>query len=92
MDREQEPAQNGDDNHGNLLALAPLALLVGAVVGLLGAIFRLALQRADSLRDTFIAWAHGGAFAGFLFVKRSRQTSARTRRQTRPAIFFFAVE
>ncbi|MBV8277528.1 MAG: chloride channel protein, partial [Verrucomicrobia bacterium] len=68
MDREQEPAQNGDDNHGNLLVLAPLALFVGAVVGLLGAIFRLALQRADSLRDTFIAWAHGWAFAGFLFV------------------------
>jgi CIC family chloride channel protein len=68
MDREQESAQNGDDNHGNLLVLALLALFVGAVVGLLGAIFRLALQRADSLRDTFIAWAHSGAFAGFLFV------------------------
>ena len=68
MDREQEPAQNGDNVYGNLLVLALLALFVGVVVGSLGAIFRLVLQRADSLRDTFIAWAHGEAFAGFLFV------------------------
>jgi CIC family chloride channel protein len=68
MDREQEPAQNGDDGHDNQLVLALLALFVGVVVGSLGAIFRLVLQRADSFRETFIAWAHGEAFAGFLFV------------------------
>jgi CIC family chloride channel protein len=67
MDREQEPAQNGDDGHDNQLVLALLALFVGVVVGSLGAIFRLVLQRADSFRETF-AWAHGEAFAGFLFV------------------------
>src|SRR5262249_27279875 len=34
----------------------------------IGVTFRFALQWADRLRGTVIAWAHGGAFAGFLFV------------------------
>jgi CIC family chloride channel protein len=68
MESEQELATQGADNRGNLLPLALLAPFAGAVAGFIGAIFRLALQRADSLRDAVIAWAHGGAFAGFLFV------------------------
>jgi CIC family chloride channel protein len=61
MDSEQKP-------QGNLLMLALLAPLAGAVVGFVAVIFRLALQRLDSLRSTAIGWAHGGAFTGFLFV------------------------
>jgi len=41
---------------------------VGAVTGLVCALFRLCLQEADRLRDLAIAWAHGQAFIGFLLV------------------------
>jgi CIC family chloride channel protein len=54
--------------HGSLLLLTLLALIVGAAAGLVGAIFRLALQQADRLRDALIAWAEGEEFAGFLIV------------------------
>jgi CIC family chloride channel protein len=36
-----------------------LSLLVGAAAGLLAAVFRLALHRADRFRDAALAWAHG---------------------------------
>jgi chloride channel protein, CIC family len=54
--------------HGNPLILAFLALVAGAAVGLIGAVFRLALEAADNLRDTLIARAHEASLAGFLFV------------------------
>src|SRR5215468_4453003 len=57
-----------EEGHGSLLVLAPLALIVGAAAGLVGAIFRLTLEQADRLRDALIAWAHGEKFAGFLIV------------------------
>jgi CIC family chloride channel protein len=50
------------------LALALLALLVGTLAGLIGAIFRLSLREADSLRNAIIASAHGQAAAGFFLV------------------------
>jgi CIC family chloride channel protein len=53
---------------GNLLVLALLALAVGAASGLIGALFRLSLEWADKTRDQWIAWAHGGSFAGLLVV------------------------
>ena len=53
---------------GNLLVLALLALIVGAAAGLLGAMFRLALQTADSLRDAVIAAAHIQRGIGFVVV------------------------
>ena len=56
---------NGD---GSLLALALLALVAGALAGLVGAIFRLTLAEADGVRNAFIAWAHGQAALGFVFV------------------------
>jgi CIC family chloride channel protein len=68
MDSEQKPAAEYADDRGNLLVLALLAPFAGAVAGFVAVIFRLALQRLDSLRSTAIGWAHGGAFAGFLFV------------------------
>src|SRR5262245_42148443 len=53
---------------GGLLALALLALLVGAASGLIGACVRLSLEWADKVRDQWIAWAQTGSFAGLLVV------------------------
>ena len=60
-----ELAADHDEREGSLLVLALLALLVGAVSGLVGAIFRLSLARADQLRAALITWAHGEHFIGF---------------------------
>jgi len=60
---------NGEGNsEGSLLALALLALVAGALAGLVGAIFRLCLAQADRLRDVLIARAHGWGAVGFLLV------------------------
>jgi CIC family chloride channel protein len=56
------------EGDGSLLMLALLAPIAGAASGLIGAIFRLALEQADRFRDTLIASAHNEGFAGFLFV------------------------
>src|ERR1700730_15410877 len=61
------PAQAAQ-REGSLLALAALALVVGAASGLIGALFRLSLEWADGVRDRLMSWAHGGSFAGLLFV------------------------
>jgi CIC family chloride channel protein len=64
-----EPMTNGEgQSDGSLLALALLALVAGAVAGLVGAIFRLSLVEADYLRDAFIGWAHGRDAMGFVLV------------------------
>jgi CIC family chloride channel protein len=68
MDSEQKPAAECADDKGNLLAVALLAPFAGAVAGFVAVIFRVALQWLDSFRGTVIGWAHGEAFAGFLFV------------------------
>ena len=61
--------KNGEGHdEGSLLALALLALVAGALAGLVGAIFRLSLEQADRLRDAMIGWAHGREAVGFLFV------------------------
>src|SRR5262245_36576407 len=65
MNSDTELPQEG---HGSLVVLGLLALVVGAVAGLVGAIFRLTLVHADRLRDVVIDWAHGRATAGFLFI------------------------
>ena len=59
MNEVAEPMPNSADQPGSLLVLALLALIVGAVAGILGALFRLALAQADRLRDAAIALAHG---------------------------------
>jgi chloride channel protein, CIC family len=53
---------------GSLWVLAVLSLLAGAGSGLLTALFRLALDRADDLRNELIAGAHQEPMAGFLLV------------------------
>lgn len=71
MHSKPEPVTELTDRPGNLLVLALLAPLVGAVSGLLGATFRLALAQADRLRDELIVWAHGQRTAGLLLVTAS---------------------
>jgi CIC family chloride channel protein len=61
-----EPASDTSARSNNLFVLALLAPIVGAVSGLLGAIFRLALAHADRVRNELVAWAHGRRTAGFL--------------------------
>ena len=56
------------EGRGRLLVLALLALIAGAASGLLGAVFRLALERAGRFRDSVVAWAHGEALAGLLLI------------------------
>jgi CIC family chloride channel protein len=68
MTPEQKLVTDRDSDHGSLLALAVLALIVGAVSGLVGALFLLLLERANTFRDSVIVWAHSEAFAGFLMV------------------------
>jgi chloride channel protein, CIC family len=62
------PDINGAQGQGSLLALALLALLVGAGAGLVGALFRIALKHGDTCRNALIAWAHGEQFVGFLLL------------------------
>ena len=61
------PAQPAK-SHGSLLVLAALALLVGAVAGAVGALFRLTLEQADQWRNDLITWAQQEGLAGFLLV------------------------
>jgi CIC family chloride channel protein len=56
------------ESHGSLLVLALLALIVGAVTGLVGAVFRLCLEWADRLRDDLITRAHGSSALGLVLV------------------------
>ena len=67
MPHQQEPTAGSEDT-GNLILLAVLALFVGAGAGLTGGLFRLALTRADALRNSWIVWAYNWKLAGFLFV------------------------
>jgi CIC family chloride channel protein len=59
---------NPVEGERGLVILTLFALAVGAVVGLVGASFRLALEYADRWRDALIAWAHGKIGGVGLFV------------------------
>jgi CIC family chloride channel protein len=50
------------------VTLSALALVVGALTGLVCAVFRLALVEAEQLRDQVIAWGHGHDWLGFILV------------------------
>jgi chloride channel protein, CIC family len=56
------------DQQGSLVALGLLSLVVGAASGLLGAVFRLALEQADRLRNTVLVLAHSKEIAGLLLM------------------------
>ena len=68
MNSKPEPAIETGERSSRLLVLALLAPVAGAATGLLGAIFRLSLERADRFRDALVVWAHGRTAAGFLLV------------------------
>jgi CIC family chloride channel protein len=55
----------GWESAADLIAVAVLSLVVGAGTGLISAAFRLALAKADRLRDAFVHWAQGQAALGF---------------------------
>ena len=54
--------------NGGLPVLALLAFAVGGIAGLIGAVFRLALEWSDRFRDAFINWAHAKEIGGFALV------------------------
>ena len=66
----QEPDLDGRPvrTQGSLLVLALLAFVVGGASGLLGAIFRLVLERSDRFRSVIIDWAHDKEIVGFALV------------------------
>ena len=51
-----------------LIVLAVLSLVVGAVVGLVVAVFRLALVWADEVRNNVLAWTHGEGLIGVAII------------------------
>src|SRR6516165_9259088 len=55
MNSELESLAEG---RGRLLVLSFVALIAGSAAGLLGAAFRLALERADRLRGSLVLWRH----------------------------------
>jgi len=57
-----------DSENSSRLVLAFLAVVVGAISGLVVSLFRIALQQADRWRDMLIAWAHGSPLSGFVLV------------------------
>jgi chloride channel protein, CIC family len=68
MPPESKPAVDVEPGRTSLVALALLGPVVGAAAGIVGAVFRLALDQADRMRDALIAAAHGYEFAGFPLV------------------------
>jgi chloride channel protein, CIC family len=68
LSRKQDDRDDAGSRPGNLLVLALLAPVVGAAAGLVGALFRLALEKADRMRDALIGWAHGEHLLGLLAV------------------------
>jgi len=68
MDSETGNAAESAASPGGLFSLALLSFLAGAAAGLVGAVFRLSLDRADRWRDALIGWAHAENFVGLLLV------------------------
>ena len=66
--RKQNVPAGVADGSGNLLILALLSLVAGAAAGVIGAVFRLALNEADRLRNALIETAHGQQVQGSLTV------------------------
>jgi hypothetical protein len=65
MNFESPNTTQAIQSHGSLLVLAALALLVGIAAGVVGALFRLALEHADQWRNDLITWAQEEGPAGF---------------------------
>ncbi len=66
---DSHPGDGEDlEDRSGLLGLALLSLLAGAVTGVVGASFRLCLDRADHLRGVFVAWSHAWGLWGLVLV------------------------
>ncbi len=61
-------AANRQEGKGSLFAIGILAPLAGALAGAIGAAFRYALDRAETLRGDIVSAAQGFPVAGFLAV------------------------
>jgi CIC family chloride channel protein len=68
VDLESNPDSRPKEEPGSLLVLALLAPFAGATAGLVGAIFRLALDQADRFRDALIVRTHDYNIPGLLLV------------------------
>src|SRR5260370_30147553 len=70
MEINQEPdcGPRSVREDSSLLVLALLAFAVGGTSGLVGAVFRLVLDRSDRFRGAVIDWAHGKEITGFVLV------------------------
>ena len=68
MSLAAEPGADQTEAPSGLVTLGLLSLLAGGVAGLVAALFRLALDHADSFRNALVAWAHGWQPGGLLFV------------------------
>ncbi len=68
MSRDPKPAPMSEQAPGSVLILAALSVVVGAAAGLLTALFRLALERADHVRNLIVGWAHGWGALGLALV------------------------
>ena len=64
--RDPDPMQEG----GSLLVLAPLAFVLGGTSGLVGALFRMALEWSDRRRGSTIDWSHRHGLVGFVTPAR----------------------
>ncbi|HXY35474.1 MAG TPA: H(+)/Cl(-) exchange transporter ClcA [Planctomycetaceae bacterium] len=68
MNADPQPPSRLAKKPESLPALAVLSFVAGAAAGLVGAVFRLVLVRADDYRNAAIAWAHGVSWLGFVSV------------------------
>jgi chloride channel protein, CIC family len=68
MNSKPQRASETAEQMRSLLVLALLAPVAGAAAGILGMLFRLALARADRLRNEFVVWTHSQNISGFLLV------------------------
>jgi CIC family chloride channel protein len=64
----EQPERAADEAPGSLVVLAVLSLCVGTAAGLVGAAFRLSLERADLWRNAALCWTHGLGRAGLILA------------------------
>ena len=65
---EQRPDDVTERGQGSLWSLALISILSGAGAGLIGALFRLSLDRANQARGALITWAHAVKLVGLPLV------------------------
>jgi CIC family chloride channel protein len=65
---EPDSGSGTREKPGGLLILVPVAFAVGGGSGLLGAVFRITLERSDHFRDALVFWAHQQQLVGFALI------------------------